>query len=125
MWEVNGETGGRACGESCSEWERKLGSTKLQAGCGENGLGRKVGEADGGNRAGQDATYGRRVMRKLDAVSAELYATVGWRTGMPHCSVTTQSCFGRGFDIYYRKAGQAGRLGTDTSQAVLTGRKQQ
>jgi hypothetical protein len=64
-------------------------------------------------------------VRKLDDVSAERYATVGWRKGMAHCLFTTQSHFKRGFDIYYRKAEKAGRLGTDTRQVVLAGSKQQ
>ena len=60
-------------------------------------------------------------MRKLDDVSTERYATVGWRKGMTHCLVTTQSHFRRGFNMYYRKAEKAGRLCTDTSRAVLAG----
>ena len=55
----------------------------------ESWIGPGVGEADGDNRAGQDATYGRRVVRKLDDVSTERYATVGWCKGMAHCSITT------------------------------------
>ena len=64
-------------------------------------------------------------MRKLDDVSAERYATVGWRKGMAHCLVATQSHFRRGFNIYYGKVEKAGRLATDTRQVVLAGSKQQ
>ena len=42
-------------------------------------------------------------------------------TLLSHHSVTLR----RGFNIYYRKAEKAGRLGTDTRQVVLAGSKQQ
>ena len=61
-------------------------------------------------------------MRQLDDVSAERYATVGWRKGMAHCLVTAQSHFRRGFNIYYGKVEKAA---TDTRQVVLAGSKQQ
>ena len=51
----------------------------------ESWIGPGVGEADGDNRAGQDGTSGRSVGKKLDDVSTELYANVGWRNGMAHC----------------------------------------